>query len=376
MRGPIVGGLVFVSLAAAAFACGSSDNNSSSSTADAGVDSSYVYTPVNPGSTYDASTSTFTTTYGGCSVFPLASAWNTDVTTAAVDTTLTTQLTDSFGTGNTIHLNFGRTDYGRGYIVTTGTAATTQLAITLNDDLARTQSDKIACPAGTTGDTCYPIPTSAKVSDNGKLIFLDTTGTPSNCTVYELLNPSTDRDGALRTEQDVDFASVWKLNSAALKTDQFRAVSASGTSIFAGLLKREDITKGTLTHALRATMPTKNIRQSFVHPATWSDSTSSDTTRFPMGTRLRLKAAIAETSYTGDALILIRGLKKYGVILADHNDTSQVSSSASLSIDGEVNDGWVMDDSTNGLNDKIADVIQITDFEVVNTGVAVAATSN
>ena len=373
MRGPIVGGLIFVSLAAAAFACGSSSNNTSSSGADAGYDSGYVYTSPGTSTTYDASTSTTaTTTFAGCNVFLSGSAWNTDVSTSAVDATQTTQLTTSFGTGDTIHLNFGKTDDTRGYIINTGTAATTPIGLTINSGATNVaQSDKVACPSGVTGDTCFPIPTTAKISNdnNNTVLFLDTTGTPTGCTAYEVTQASA-RSGALKPEQDVEFAAKWPLNSNNLKTDQFRSASVSGTSILAGLLKREDITKGTLTHALRVTMPTKYIRNAWVHPATWSNATSTDTTRFALGTRFRLKASVVETSFTGDALIIIRGLKKYGVILTDGVNGND------FSIDGETNDGWTMDDSATGLNDKIADVINITDFEIVNTGAATAATPN
>lgn len=368
MRAAIVGGLVMTSLAAFVFACGSDDNNSSTSnTTDAGTNT----TTRPPTTTSDAgSTTTYPTTYAGCGVFPRDSAWNQDVSTLAVDTALTQVLADNYD-NDTVGINFGRSGDGLGYIINKGAAATTQAAFTLYSyysDAERNQADKVACPAGITGDTCYPIPLTAKstMANNDQfLLFLDTNGAPNNCTVYEV----SDLTQIEATNEEVDFTSKWSLNSSALKTAQFRSASLSGTSIFAGLLKREDVTKGTVTHALRVTMPSNRIRNAFVSPATHSSGNNSDTERFPMGTRLRLKASVVETEFTGDALIIVRGLKKYGVIVADDNNRAG-NSSKPIVIDGEQDESWNVQEDGNGLSTTLGDKLQITDFEVVNTNQA------
>lgn len=366
MRAAIVGGLVMTTLAAFVFACGSDDNNSSNNnTNDAGTT-----TPTRPPTTTSdaGSTATFPTTYAGCGVFPRESAWNQDVSTLAVDTAATQVLADNYDNSN-IGINFGKVDSGLGYIISKGAAATTQASFTLyssTSDAERNQIDKVACPTGTTGDTCYPIPLTAKSSDGKVLLFLDTNGAPNNCTVYEV----SDLTQVEADNQEVDFTSKWSLNSAALKTVQYRSTSKSGTSIFAGILKREDITKGTLTHALRVTMPADRIRNAFVSPATHStgDTDQTGTEYFPMGTRLRLKASVAETGFTGDALIIVRGLKKYGIIVADAHGTR--SGNEPITIDGESDDGWNINEDNGGLSTTLVDKIKITDFEVVNTNQA------
>lgn len=366
MRAAIVGGLVMTSLAAFVFACGSDDNNNSSNNNN--TDAGTTTTTRPPTTTSDAgSTTTFPTTYAGCGVFPRDSAWNQDVSTLAVDTALTQVLTDNYD-GDTIGINFGRAGDELGYIINKGAAATTQAAFRIYNDTERAQIDKVACPAGTTADTCYPIPLTSKSTftknDSKYLLFLDTTGAPNNCTVYEVADLS-----QVEAENDVEFTSKWPLNSSALKTVQFRSTSLSGTSIFAGLLKREDVTKGTVTHALRVTMPSNRIRNAFVSPATHSNATRSDTERFPMGTRLRLKASVAETEFTGDALIIVRGLKKYGVIVADDNNRAG-NSSQPIVIDGEQDESWNVQEDSNGLSSTLGDKVKITDFEVVNTNQA------
>lgn len=364
MRAAIVGGLVMTSLAAFVFACGSDDNNSSNNN---NTDAGTTTTTRPPTTTSDAgSTTTFPTTYAGCGVFPRDSAWNQDVSTLAVDTALTQVLTDNYD-GDTVGINFGKAEDGLGYIINKGAAATAQAAFTLYNDTERTQSDKVACPAGTTGDTCYPIPLTAKsaitYNRSKYLLFLDTNGAPNNCTVYEIADLT-----QIEASNDVEFTAKWSLNSSALKTVQYRSMSLSGTSVFAGLLKREDVTKGTLTHALRVTMPSNRIRNAFVSPATHSSGNNDDTERFPMGTRLRLKASVAETGFTGDALIIVRGLKKYGVIVADDNNRAGNSSNP-IVIDGEQDDSWNVSDD-NGLSTTLGEALKVTDFEVVNTNQA------
>jgi hypothetical protein len=73
---------------------------------------------------------------------------------------------------------------------------------------------------------------------------------------------------------------------------------------------------GQIDHALRVTVP--RSQAGYIHPATHLASSSTDASLPPMGLRLRLKASFGLASYHGQALVILRALKRYGLIVADN----------------------------------------------------------
>ena len=74
-----------------------------------------------------------------------------------------------------------------------------------------------------------------------------------------------------------------------------------------------------------------------------------------MGLRLRLKASFDESSITGPGLVIVKAMKKYGIILADNSSDWYIS--------GETSDAWDMG-AINGQLGKVKG----SDFEIVKTG--------
>ena len=74
-----------------------------------------------------------------------------------------------------------------------------------------------------------------------------------------------------------------------------------------------------------------------------------------MGLRVRLKAAFPERGITGPALVIVKAMKKYGMLLADNGSNWYVS--------GETSDGWDMGD----LNAQLGK-LRGSDFEILKTG--------
>ena len=103
-------------------------------------------------------------------------------------------------------------------------------------------------------------------------------------------------------------------------------------------------------------------RQAYIHPATHAAGDEDDTLP-PMGLRLRLKASIDESKFQGAPLVIVKALKKYGLILADNGSDWFIS--------GEQNDTWDMD----ALNDQLGS-IKGSDFEIVKTGPVVVPPSD
>ena len=64
-------------------------------------------------------------------------------------------------------------------------------------------------------------------------------------------------------------------------------------------------------------MTVARTQRGYIHPATHLASNSSDPGLPPMGLRLRLKASFDLTPYHGQALVILRALKRYGLIVAN-----------------------------------------------------------
>ena len=219
------------------------------------------------------------------------------------------------------------------------------------------ESDKQACAAGG-GDFCYPIPTDAKIEggpgaaagDDRHLLYIDTAGAPSNCTLYEIYNAQ----NYSASPWIADNGAVFHLGSNALRPDQWTSADAAGLSVFAGLVRYDEVAAGEIRHAIRFTM--SQSQNGFIHPATHAAGVA-DPSLPPMGLRLRLKASFDTTGITGPALVIVTAMKKYGVILADNG--------SDWFITGDSDDRWdaIMDDVLSGVGKVTGG-----DFEVVDTG--------
>ncbi len=77
-------------------------------------------------------------------------------------------------------------------------------------------------------------------------------------------------------------------------------------------------------------------QRGYIHPATHYASSSSDPALPPMGLRLRLKASFDLAGYHGQALVVLRALKRYGLIVADNGSPWYIT--------GAPSQGWNNED--------------------------------
>lgn len=110
--------------------------------------------------------------------------------------------------------------------------------------------------------------------------------------------------------------AVFDLNSNALRKAGHTSADAAGLPIFPGLARYDEVAAGEIRHALRVTVSA--TRKAYVHPARHWASYSSDPLLPPMGMRLRLKAGVDISKFPPQARVILRALKKYGMIVADH----------------------------------------------------------
>jgi hypothetical protein len=301
--------------------------------------------------------------HGGCRIFPNDNPWNADVSALPVDNDLMTTVMPNMAQATGMHPDWGTETDNYGIPITIGAAAMTPAILTFHTTYGDDESDKLPC---TQSQWCYPIPLDAKIEggtgasqgSDRHVLFLATDGAPNNCVLYELFNAYNPASGGF----SVGSAAIWKLDSNALRTEGWTSADAAGLPVLPGLVRRDEVMKGEITHAIRFTM--SQTRHAYTHPATHAAG-SDDAGLPPMGLRVRLKASFAEAGITGPALVIIKAMKKYGLILADNGSNWYIS--------GETSEAWAPD--IDALNENLGKV-HGSDFEIVKTGNPIVDATN
>ena len=158
----------------------------------------------------------------------------------------------------------------------------------------------------------YPIPPTRPWRAPAK----KATGTCScsrkaRCKLYELYDARAHGRGL-----GGGLGAVFNLRSNALRPEGWTSADAAGLPIFPLLVRYPEVRAGRIDHALRVTVP--RTQRGYIPPATHYASSSSDPDLPPMGLRLRLKASYSLAGFHGESLIVLRALKRYGLIVADN----------------------------------------------------------
>jgi hypothetical protein len=280
-------------------------------------------------------------TIGGCSVFPADNAWNTridDTSAFPVHPNSATYIA-SMSPGTHLHPDWGdwSTDhYGIPWQTVNGTQAKVPMTFQYAD-----QSD----PGP------YPFPATALVEGGSAsggdmhVIVLDT----GTCTLYETWDSTYANPG-----WTCGSGAKFDLTSDALRLDGWTSADAAGLPILPGLVRLSEVEAGAIHHAMRFTVA--NSQEGYIHPATHAAG-SHDATLPPMGLRVRLKAGVDLSTFSGPARVILTAMKEYGMIVADNGSNWYVS--------GESNDAW-----GPVLDAVISAFAQVhgSDFEAVDTG--------
>ena len=264
-----------------------------------------------------------------CPIFPTSNAWNRDVSGLPVAAN-SAALVASIGRDASLHPDFS--NHG-GYGIPFNVVRRTQRKVRVSFQYAG-ESDRGP----------YPIPARPKIeggSDRHMLIV-----DRDACRLYELFAAT--RVGNRWTAGS---GAIFNLRSNALRPLGWTSADAAGLPIFPGLARYADVRAGVIDHALRFTAP--RTRRAFVFPARHQAGSSNDPALPPMGLRVRLKAAVSLAGFGPQSRIVLRALKRYGMILADNGSPWYITGAPSTS--------W-NDDDLHALG-------RITggDFEVVDT---------
>ena len=147
----------------------------------------------------------------------------------------------------------------------------------------------------------------------------------------------------------------WNLTSNALRQAGWTSADAGGLPMFPALIRYDECQRGMVEHAMRLIV--KNTRLGPIYPATHQASNPS--TSHPnvpaMGQRFRLKADfVIPKSWSIQEKAVLRGLKKYGAIVADNGGFFSVSITP--------DDRYPADCFSHIINN-----IDISNFEVIQT---------
>ncbi|MGO8673606.1 MAG: hypothetical protein ACLQVD_19880 [Capsulimonadaceae bacterium] len=143
--------------------------------------------------------------------------------------------------------------------------------------------------------------------------------------------------------------AIFDLNSNDLRPDGWMSADNAGLCVFAGLVRYDEVTRGEINHALRFTVA--ETRKAYMLPARHYSARKKDVDLPPMGMRVRLKASYDISHFPKTTQVILRCLKKYGMIVADNGDDWGISGTA--------------DSRWNDLALEALQQVKPTDFEVV-----------
>jgi hypothetical protein len=233
----------------------------------------------------------------GCQVFPRDNPWNRSIAHARVDPNSSRYIAALPGN---LHPDFGSGRYGDYGIPFT--------VVPRNQPLAPIRFDAY----GDESDPGpYPIPPGARVEGGGdRHVLVLQRGT---CKLYELFGAQRSGSG-----WSAGSGAVFNLRSNRLRPAGWTSADAAGLPIFPGLAR-----PGPIHHALRFTV--QRTQRAYVSPARHFASSDTNPALPPMGLRFRLRRSFALAGFHGQALVILRALRTYGMIVADNGSNWYIS---------------------------------------------------
>ncbi len=284
-------------------------------------------------------------------LFPQNNWWNIDVSNAP--TVASPNYNALGGTNQQLHPDFGG-DAGGGYVYGIP-------FVQVDGSQPKLEVDFVESPEESdgVGQAFYPVPAEA-ITMNGwiegglpgniddrdegdrHLIIVDTT----NNDLYELYDVFYNG-----TNWEAGSGAFFDMDTNNRRPETWTSADAAGLAILPGLVRYDEVYgPDEIRHAFRFTT---NGSNGHVFPA--SHTAGSNPDRFPMGTRLRLKASKDISGYPAEMQKIFRAMKKYGLILADNG--------THMYITGEYDPRW-----DNDILNPAFHSLKAGDFEVIQLG--------
>ena len=188
----------------------------------------------------------------------------------------------------------------------------------------------------------YPIPDAPQIEygSDHHILVVDT----DTCHLYEIYDASFENGN-----WQAGSGAIWDLKSNTLRPDTWTSADAAGLAILPGLIRYDEIASGEIRHALRFTA---EDTAGYIWPARHLTSDPQPGIP-PMGARFRLKADYDISGFPAEMQVILRAMKKYGIVLADNGSNWYVS--------GAPDERW-----DNDMLHEL-DVLSGADFEAVDT---------
>lgn len=282
-------------------------------------------------------------------VFPPDNPWNQDISKLPVHP-MSNTWTSNIGRGTSLHADFGS---GLSWKVL-GVPLKKGAAFGIPFVVVRGGQRMVPMRFRTWGESDpgpYPIPANAPIEPSGDrhVIVLDYDAKR----LYEVFHAQKTAWG-----WQGGSGAVFDLTSNLLRPLGWTSADAAGLPIFPGLARYEEIyIQKNIPHALRFTASKTN--KAYILPGTHYASRIKSDLRPPMGMRVRLKAGYDISGFPEPVKIILRCLKKYGMILADNGGDWFLS--------GAPHPKWDDDDL------KALQRVKGRDMEVVYTGEMIKA---
>lgn len=272
-------------------------------------------------------------------VLPANDPWNTPVDTLPVDPN-SANLIASIGVSKGLHPDFGANwnggPFGIPYIVVSGSQAKVPMSFDYS---------------GESDPGPYPFPSDAPIeggaasSGDRHVLVIDR----DNWKLWETWDSHPLGGG---TSWHCGSGALFDLTNGTTRPAGWTSADAAGLPIFPGLARYDEVTAGAINHALRFTVAI--TRKAYVAPARHWASSNTDPNRPPMGMRVRLKASFNVSTFPPQAQVVLKALKKYGMIVADNGSDWFISGAPDARWD---------DNDLNSLKS-----VQGSNFEVVQMG--------
>jgi hypothetical protein len=250
-------------------------------------------------------------------IFPADNAWNQDVSASPIDP-YSTQIIAQIGASK-LKADFGSglwdgAPIGIPYTVVCASQPKVSVTFRANNTDGDYGDESDPGP--------YPIPSNAPIEGNGEgdshVIVVD----KDNKKLYELYNASLNNG-----KWEASSGAIFDLTSNNLRPANWTSADAAGLPIFPGLVRYEEILKGTIDHAIRFTLQSQNVKPAYISPARHSVNSKGGQYTLPFGAKIRLKASFDISSYPPNLKIVLTAMKKYGLILADIGSNMYISGS-------------------------------------------------
>jgi hypothetical protein len=244
-----------------------------------------------------------------CELFPADNVWNTPIEHLPRHWR-SEQFIDSIGADTHLHPDFGTEWEGAPIGIPFVVVPASQPLVNVTFDY-----DDESDPGP------YPIPANPPIEggddgDGDRHVLVVREG---ECKLYELFDAHPNGNGTWSAGS----GAIYDLSSHALRPETWTSADAAGLPILPGLVRYEEVMAGEINHAIRFTA--RRTQRRFDWPARHYASNITDPSVPPMGQRFKLKSDFDISGFSPEVQVILRAMRKYGIILADNGSDWYIS---------------------------------------------------